>query len=275
MMPDLFRYLLNLGRKRPRNKCGEALYIYNLNIIQNHKVEVQNLGLKDYQEAWDYQEGIFKSVVDMKLANRNLPENEQLTTPNRLLFVEHPHVYTLGKSGSEDNLLLNKEGLKKKEATYYKINRGGDITYHGPGQIVCYPIIDLDNFFTDIHKYLRLLEEAVILTLADYGIKAGRVEKFTGVWIDFDKENHSGPFWNPRKICAIGVKTSRWVTMHGLALNVNTDLSYFGNIIPCGIDDKAVTSISHELGKEMDVIEVQTKLKDHLVELFGMEEVNP
>lgn len=248
-----------------------------MNPILNHKVEVQNLGLKDYQEAWDYQEGIFKSVVDVKLANRNLPEDEQLTTPNKLLFVEHPHVYTLGKSGSEDNLLLNKEGLQEKEATYYKINRGGDITYHGPGQIVCYPIIDLDNFFTDIHKYLRLLEEAVILTLADYGIKGGRVEKFTGVWIDFDKESHTGSDshrnWNPRKICAIGVKTSRWVTMHGLALNVNTDLSYFGNIIPCGIDDKAVTSISHELGKEVDLNQVQTRLKDHLIELFGMEEV--
>ncbi len=244
-----------------------------MNTIQNHKVEVQNLGLKDYQEAWDYQEGIFKSVVDIKLANRNLPESEQLTTPNKLLFVEHPHVYTLGKSGSEDNLLLNKEDLKQKEATYYKINRGGDITYHGPGQLVCYPIIDLDNFFTDIHKYLRLLEEAVILTLADYGIKAGRVDKFTGVWIDFDKENHSGQFWNPRKICAIGVKTSRWVTMHGLALNVNTDLSYFGNIIPCGIDDKAVTSILHELGKKMNMAEVQTKLKKHLIALFEMEEI--
>ncbi len=249
------------------------IFFILLNAIQNHKVEVQNLGLKDYQEAWDYQEAIFKSVVDMKLANRKLPESEQLITPNRLLFVEHPHVYTLGKSGSEKNLLLNKEGLKEKEATYYKINRGGDITYHGPGQLICYPIIDLDNFFTDIHKYLRLLEEAVIFTLADYGIKAGRVEKFTGVWIDFDKENYSGAYWNPRKICAIGVKTSRWVTMHGLALNVNTDLSYFGNIIPCGIDDKAVTSMTQELGKKVRMTEVQTTLKDHLIKLFGMEEV--
>ncbi len=244
-----------------------------MNTIQNHKVEIQQLGLKDYQEAWDYQETLFKSVIDLKLTNRDLPENKQQITPNRLLFVEHPHVYTLGKSGSEANLLLNEQGLKEKEATYYKINRGGDITYHGPGQLVCYPIIDLDNFFTDIHKYLRLLEEAVILTLADYGIKAGRVEKFTGVWIDINKDNPEGAFWNPRKICAIGVKTSRWVTMHGLALNVNTDLSYFGNIIPCGIDDKAVTSISNELGKKVDMSEVQTKLKTHLVELFGMEEV--
>jgi len=250
-----------------------TLYLYHLNAIQNHTVEVQNLGLKDYREAWDYQESIFKSVVDLKLANRNLPKEEQQITPNRLLFVEHPHVYTLGKSGSEANLLLNEQGLKEKGATYYKINRGGDITYHGPGQLVCYPIIDLDNFFTDIHKYLRLLEEAVIFTLADYEIRAGRVEKFTGVWIDFDKENLKNIGRNPRKICAIGVKTSRWVTMHGLALNVNTDLSYFGNIIPCGIDDKAVTSIAHELGKEVDMQEVQNKLKDHFIKLMGMKEV--
>ncbi len=244
-----------------------------MNANQNHTVEVQNLGLKDYQEAWDYQESMFKSVVDLKLANRDLPETEQKITPNRILFVEHPHVYTLGKSGDESNLLLNKEGLKEKEATYYKINRGGDITYHGPGQLVCYPIIDLDNFFTDIDKYLRLLEESVINTLADYGIKAGRVKKFTGVWIDFDKQEEEGVLWKPRKICAIGVKTSRWVTMHGLALNVNTDLSYFGNIIPCGIDDKAVTSIAQELGKEVDMQEVQSKLKTHLIKLMGMEEV--
>lgn len=241
-----------------------------MNKIQNHKVEIQYLGLKDYQEAWEYQETLFKSVVDIKLVNRKLPENEQLITPNHLLFVEHPHVYTLGKSGSENNLLLSEEGLREKEASYYKINRGGDITYHGPGQLVCYPIIDLDNFFTDIHKYLRLLEEAVILTLADYGINGGRVEKFTGVWIDFDKDRLED--FNPRKICAIGVKTSRWVTMHGLALNVNTDLSYFGNIIPCGIDDKAVTSITQELGKKIDMTEVQHKLKTHLIKLFGMEE---
>ncbi|MCF6351488.1 MAG: lipoyl(octanoyl) transferase LipB [Cyclobacteriaceae bacterium] len=251
-----------------------------MNTIQNHKVEIQHLGLKDYQEAWSYQEDLFRSVVDLKLTNRNLPPEQQHETPNRLLFVEHPHVYTLGKSGSEANLLLNEQELKEKEATYYKINRGGDITYHGPGQLVCYPIIDLDNFFTDIHKYLRLLEEAVILTLAEYGIVGGRMEKFTGVWIDFDKENHSEDsggcqYWNPRKICAIGVKTSRWVTMHGLALNVNTDLSYFGNIIPCGIDDKAVTSIAKELGKPVDMQEAQTKLKNHLIKLLGMEEVKP
>ncbi len=227
----------------------------------------------DYQKAWDYQENLFNQVVATKLGNRDVPENEQQATPNYLLFVEHPHVYTLGKSGSPEHLLLNKEGLKEKNATYYKINRGGDITYHGPGQLVVYPIIDLSNFFTDIHKYLRLLEEAVILTLAEYGIKAGRIEKFTGVWIDFDpKDKKEHGYWNPRKICAIGVKTSRWVTMHGLALNVNTDLSYFGNIIPCGIDDKAVTSLAQELGHTVDMKEVQSKLKNHLVQLFNMTE---
>ncbi|MCB0496303.1 MAG: lipoyl(octanoyl) transferase LipB [Cyclobacteriaceae bacterium] len=243
-----------------------------MNTVQNHSVEVQSLGLKDYQETWDYQEQLFKSVVDLKLANRDLPEQEQKETPNYLLFVEHPHVYTLGKSGHESNLLLNEDGLKEKHATYYKINRGGDITYHGPGQLVCYPILDLDNFFTDIHKYLRLLEEAVILTLAEYGLKAGRIEGLTGVWLDIDKENPEGAFWNPRKICAIGVKTSRWVTMHGLALNVNPDLGYFNNIIPCGIDDKAVTSISKELNREVSLEEVQGKLKAHLFELFEMNE---
>lgn len=243
-----------------------------MNTVQNHSVEVQSLGLKDYQETWDYQEQLFKSVVDLKLANRNLPEQEQQETHNYLLFVEHPHVYTLGKSGHESNLLLNKNGLKEKHATYYKINRGGDITYHGPGQLVCYPILDLDNFFTDIHKYLRLLEEAVILTLAEYGLKAGRIKGLTGVWLDIDKENPEGSFWNPRKICAIGVKTSRWVTMHGLALNVNPDLGYFNNIIPCGIDDKAVTSISKELNREVSVEEVQEKLKSHLFALFEMNE---
>ena len=243
-----------------------------MNTTQNHSVEVQSLGLKDYQETWDYQEQLFKSVVDLKLANRDLPEQEKKETPNYLLFVEHPHVYTLGKSGHESNLLLNEDGLKEKHATYYKINRGGDITYHGPGQLVCYPILDLDNFFTDIHKYLRFLEEAVIMTLAEYGLKAGRIDGLTGVWLDIDKENPEGAFWNPRKICAIGVKTSRWVTMHGLALNVNPDLGYFNNIIPCGIDDKAVTSISKELGREIAMEEVQQKLKTHLFELFEMSE---
>ena len=182
-----------------------------------------------------------------------------------LLFVEHPHVYTLGKSGDVNHLLLNENGLKAKDASFYKINRGGDITYHGPGQLVGYPILDLENFFTDIHKYLRLLEEAVIFTLAEYDVKAGRIDGLTGVWIDYEQQE------NPRKICAMGVKSSRWVTMHGFALNINTDLSYFNHIIPCGIDDKAVTSLQQELGREVSMTEVENKLKAHIAELFEME----
>ncbi len=189
----------------------------------------------------------------------------QLETPNFIYFVEHPHVYTLGKSGKPEHLLLDEKGLKAKNATFYKINRGGDITYHGFGQIVGYPILDLDNFFTDIHKYLRLLEEAIILTLADYGIEAGRIEGLTGVWLDHEKQE------NPRKICAMGVKMSRWVTMHGFAFNVNTDLAYFQNIVPCGITDKAVTSLEKELGKPQNIREVEAKLLNHLANLFGME----
>jgi lipoyl(octanoyl) transferase len=239
-----------------------------VNEVINKKVAVRNLGLIDYQQAWDYQTELFDETVRIKISNRKLSADEQVQTNNYLLFCEHPHVYTLGKSGSEDNLLLNSEQLTAKEATYYKINRGGDITYHGPGQIVGYPILDLDNFFTDIHKYLRLLEEAVILTLQDYGIVAGRIEGLTGVWLDYEQQ------LNPRKICALGVKSSRWVTMHGFALNVNTDLSYFGNIIPCGIDDKAVTSMQKELGKELDIKKVEDLLKNHLVRLFEMELVN-
>jgi lipoyl(octanoyl) transferase len=219
----------------------------------------------DYKEAWDYQEELFLKTIKIKTNNRKVEEHEQELTPNYLIFLEHPHVYTLGKSGSEDNLLLNDDGLKEKKASYYKINRGGDITYHGPGQIVGYPILDLDNFFTDIHKYLRLLEESVILTLSDYGIKAGRIKGLTGVWIDYEEGAK-----NPRKICALGVKSSRWVTMHGFAFNVNTDLNYFKNIIPCGIDDKAVTSIEAELGKKQNMEEVSQVLKQHIVALFEM-----
>jgi lipoyl(octanoyl) transferase len=174
-------------------------------------------------------------------------------------------VYTLGKSGKESHLLLGEKGLQQHGATFYKINRGGDITYHGPGQIVGYPILDLDHFFTDIHLYLRTLEEAVILTLADYGLTAGRIAGLTGVWLDYEEQI------NPRKICALGVKCSRWVTMHGFAFNVNTDLSYFNHIVPCGIPDKAVTSLAFELGKPLDVREVETKLLGHLTRLFGME----
>lgn len=227
----------------------------------NKKVEFIDWGLTDYQDAWNKQEVVFDKTVALKIQNRT--NNTELETANYLVFCEHPHVYTLGKSGKPENLLLDEQGLQKKEATYYKINRGGDITYHGPGQIVGYPILDLDNFFTDIHLYLRTLEEAVILTLADYGITAGRYSGFTGVWLDTDNEN-------ARKICAMGVRCSRWVTMHGFAFNVNTDLDYFKNIVPCGIDDKDVTSMKRELGYELDMDEVKQKLKSHIAGLFGM-----
>ncbi len=229
----------------------------------NKQVEVQNLGVKDYKETWDYQEELFKNTLDLKIRNRR--EGLELPTKNYLLFVEHPHVYTLGKSGDAQNLLISEEELKAKNATFYKINRGGDITYHGPGQLVGYPILDLDNFFTDIHKYLRFLEEAVILTLAEYGLKTERSPGETGVWLDVGT-----PF--ARKICAMGVRASRWVTMHGLALNVNADLGYFDNIIPCGIKGKAVTSMNVELGvKEVNMEEVQEKLMNHFGELFEAE----
>ena len=229
------------------------------------KVVFQDLGLIDYKEAWDYQEKRFNEILDVKKNNKK--ENRQDPTLSYLLFCEHPHVYTLGKSGDENNLLVNEDYLKSRGATFYKINRGGDITYHGPGQIVGYPILDLDNFFTDIHKYLRYLEEAVILTLADYGIESTRSDGETGVWLDVGGEK-------ARKICALGVRSSRWVTMHGFAFNVNCDLSYFGNIIPCGIVDKSVTSMQKELSKEVDMQEVQHKLKGHLKKLFDFQFVN-
>ncbi len=229
----------------------------------NKKVVLQDLGFKDYKETWDYQETLFKEIVDVKIKNRR--ENTGLETPNHFLFVEHPHVYTLGKSGDINNLLVDEKRLKEKGASFYKINRGGDITYHGPGQIVGYPILDLDNFFTDIHKYLRLLEEMVILTLAEYGLKAERSDGETGVWLDVGT-----PF--ARKICAMGVRASRWVTMHGFALNINADLGYFDLMIPCGIKDKAVTSLNVELGKkEVDMEEVKQKLLRHFETLFEAE----
>ncbi|WP_367865204.1 lipoyl(octanoyl) transferase LipB [Pedobacter sp. WC2423] len=228
----------------------------------NKKVKFADWGLLDYQEAWDNQEIIFKDTIAVKTNNRI--QETTVETPNFLIFCEHPHVYTLGKSGHAEYLLLDEEGLKEKNATYYKTNRGGDITYHGPGQIVGYPILDLDNFFTDIHLYLRTLEEAVILTLADYGIIAGRYPGFTGVWLDADNEK-------ARKICALGVRCSRWVTMHGFAFNVNADLEYFKNIIPCGIDDKDVTSMQRELGHELNLAEVKAILKKHIAGLFHME----
>jgi len=226
------------------------------------KVKLLDLGLKDYKETWDFQEDLFKGVVDIKINNRK--NNITTQTPNYFLFVEHPHVYTLGKSGDLNNLLLNEAQLKAKEATFYKINRGGDITYHGPGQLVGYPILDLDNFFTDIHKYLRFLEEVIIKTLAEYGIKSDRSEGETGVWLDVGT-----PF--ARKICALGVRASRWVTMHGFALNVNTNLGYFDNIIPCGIKGKAVTSLELELNKKVPLEEVKEKVLKHFIELFNVE----
>ncbi|WP_420320281.1 lipoyl(octanoyl) transferase LipB [Flagellimonas sp.] len=229
----------------------------------NKKVQLQDLGYKDYKETWDYQEALFKDIVDVKIKNRR--EEANLETPNHFLFVEHPHVYTLGKSGDMANLLVDEKKLQEKGATFYKINRGGDITYHGPGQIVGYPILDLDNFFTDIHKYLRLLEEMVILTLAEYGLKGMRSEGETGVWLDVGT-----PF--ARKICAMGVRASRWVTMHGFALNINADLGYFDLMIPCGIRGKSVTSLNVELGKaSVDMEEVKQKLQHHFAVLFEAE----
>jgi lipoyl(octanoyl) transferase len=225
------------------------------------KVVFQDLGHIDYKQAWDYQEKLFDQIIAIKRQNRR--EETSLETQSYLLFCEHPHVYTLGKSGDEKNLLVNEEYLKSRGATFHKINRGGDITYHGPGQIVGYPILDLENFFTDIHKYLRFLEEAVILTLKEYGIESGRSEGETGVWIESGTEK-------ARKICALGVRSSRWVTMHGFAFNVNPDLDYFGNIIPCGIIDKSVTSMEQELGKKIDIQEVRDKLKAHLESIFEM-----
>ncbi len=229
----------------------------------NKKFQLIDLGNKDYKETWDYQEELFKGIIDIKIQNRT--SNPQLQTPNFLLFVEHPHVYTLGKSGDISNLLLSEKQLQAKGATFYKINRGGDITYHGPGQIVGYPILDLENFFTDIHKYLRFLEEVIILTLAEYNIIGTRSDGETGVWLDVGT-----PF--ARKICAMGVRASRWVTMHGFALNVNANLGYFDNIIPCGIKGKAVTSLQVELGVEnVNEQEVKEKIQKHFSILFEAE----
>ncbi len=218
----------------------------------------------DYKACWDYQEKLFNEIVQQKILNRDLPDDKKIPTKNYLLFVEHPHVYTLGKSGDEKNLLVNGEQLKENAATFYKINRGGDITYHGPGQLVAYPILDLDNFFTDIHKYLRYLEETIILTLKEYGINSSPVKGETGVWLDAGEKN-------ARKICAMGVRCSRWVTMHGWGFNVNSDLNYFNNIIPCGISDKAVTSLNKELGQTIDMPEIKTKLKTNFITLFEAE----
>ena len=223
-------------------------------------VQVRHLGLIAYQEAWDLQEALLKTAVDLKIENRK--QNTAVLAAHHLLFCEHPHVYTLGKSGAAENLLLDQAHLDQIQAQFFKINRGGDITYHGPGQLVMYPILDLEQFFTDIHQYLRFLEEAVIQTLAHFGISATRLEGMTGVWLDPE-----GP--NARKICAMGVKCSRWVTMHGIALNVDPDLSYFGNIVPCGIQDKAVTSMTKELGRQIDINEVRSVLSAQMATIFN------
>jgi lipoyl(octanoyl) transferase len=235
-----------------------------MNQILNRATEFRDLGLLDYKKAWDYQTDLFNQTLLVKSENR-LNSEAQKQTANFVLFCEHPHVYTLGKSGDENNLLIKKEDLGTINATYHHINRGGDITYHGPGQIVGYPILDLENFFTDIHRYMRLLEESVIQTLLTFGIRAGRIPGLTGVWINPENETLA------RKICALGVKTSRWVTMHGFAFNVNSDLKYFGYIVPCGIQNKGVTSMEHELGKKQDLQEVKMILKEKVREQFGME----
>jgi lipoyl(octanoyl) transferase len=230
----------------------------------NKNVQLQDLFVKDYKDTWDFQTELLQEIVNVKINNRK--NNLQEATKNHFLFVEHPHVYTLGKSGDLNNLLLNERQLIEKGAAFYKINRGGDITYHGPGQIVGYPILDLENFFTDIHKYLRLLEETIILTIAEYGLKGERSEGETGVWLDVNT-----PF--ARKICALGIRSSRWVTMHGFALNANVDLGYFDNIIPCGIKGKSVTSMEAELNQKVDLEEVKQKILKHFKILFEVEKL--
>ena len=231
---------------------------------QNKKVQVVDLNLIPYQDGWDLQERLMSNIADIKLANRNLAQYEIITTPNYLLFCQHPHVYTLGKSGDPSNLIMQEEFLHTIQATFFKTNRGGDITYHGPGQMVGYPIFDLENFYTDIHLYLRMLEEAIILTCQEYGLNAGRIIGLTGVWINHESEN-------ARKICAFGVKASRWVSMHGFAFNVKPDLSYFSHIVPCGISEKGVTSLSQELGIDVNEVEVKEIVLKHLCNLFEFE----
>ena len=230
----------------------------------NTKIKFEDLGIMDYSTAWEYQENLMKNTIEIKMKNRKSPVEQMIETPNYFLFVEHPHVYTLGKSGDENNMLISTETLEKINASYVKTNRGGDITYHGYGQIVGYPILDLENFFTDIHRYMRNLEEVIILTMADYGLKGERSQGETGVWLDVGK-----PF--ARKICAMGVKASRWVTIHGFAFNVNTDMRYFEHIIPCGIKGKQVTSLERELGQKLNIEEVKNKIKRHFSEVFKCE----
>lgn len=232
---------------------------------KNKQVSFTNLGFIDYEKCWNLQEELFNETVQQKIRNRKAEPEDQTATVNYLLFCQHPHVYTLGKSGKEKNLLLSPEELTDKNISYHKINRGGDITYHGPGQLVAYPVLDLDNFFTDIHKYLRTLEQVVINTLSRLNIIAGRINNLTGVWVDHEEQI------NPRKICAMGVKASRWVTMHGLALNVNTNLNYFNYIVPCGIEGKAVTSIEKELNQKVSLDYIAGIMQQEFIKLFGME----
>jgi lipoyl(octanoyl) transferase len=234
------------------------------------ELQFEDLGTMKYKPCWEYQEVIFKTIIQRKIDRRDAADDEDLASLplpiSRLIFVEHPHVLTLGKSGDANNVLVNPSRLAELGVDYFPINRGGDITYHGPGQLVAYPILDLDQFFTDIHKYLRTLEEAVIRTCADFGIVAGRIDGLTGVWVDIEKEGTA------RKICAFGVKSSRWVTMHGLALNVDSDLNFFDLIVPCGITDRGITSISKETGRRVELDEVKLLLKAHLQELFGWQD---
>lgn len=233
--------------------------------IENKKVQYMDLGLKDYKEAWDYQEELFDGIIKQKVLNRNSEKTEQIPTNNYLLFCEHPHVYTLGKNGSENNLLIGQMQLTDKKASFYKTDRGGDITYHGPGQLVGYPILDLDNFSPDIHQYVAFLEEAIIRTMSEYGLSGARLKGASGVWLDIDDPIKT------RKICAVGIRTSRWVTMHGFAFNINSDLSYFDLINPCGFTDKKTTSMQAELKKPIDMESVKDKVKKHLTELFDMD----
>ena len=241
--------------------------VVSMEAPSRQNIVFRDLGNMEYKDAWDYQETLFADIINRKIAHRSSP-NKPFIPKHFLLYCEHPHVFTLGKSGSMNNLLINEDVLKERNIAFFKINRGGDITYHGPGQIVGYPIIDLDYFFTDIGKYLRLLEESVIQTLAEYGIKGGRSSGETGVWLEPESPSRA------RKICAIGVRCSRWVTMHGFAFNVNTDLNLFNHIIPCGITDKSVTSMQKELSRELDMEEVKNKLKHHFARLFNADLVN-
>lgn len=236
-----------------------------MNTIVNKQTQFIDLGLIEYQEAWDYQTKLFENTIRVKIQNRDHTNDQQSPTNNYLIFCEHPHVFTLGKSGDESNLLIQKEKLNEINATYVPINRGGDITYHGPGQLVVYPIFDLDNFFTDIHKFMRCMEDAVIMTLEEFGIHGDRIEKLTGVWLDVNDQTKA------RKICAMGVKMSRWVTMHGLALNVNSDLDYFNYIVPCGIEDKAVTSMNKELNTMVDMDKVKQSLRKNFETVFALQ----